>query len=55
MKEWTWHYQPNGAWQLTEAEYCGTRSMYGLQTTQKLEFVTCRKCIKKLNKENYNK
>ncbi len=47
-----WHYQPDGAWQLTHAEYCGTASRNGLHTTRVVGLVTCKRCLKKMSEEN---
>ena len=51
MKIMKWHYQPDGAWQLTHAEYCGTASRNGLHTTRVVDAVTCRHCLNKMHKE----
>lgn len=45
-----WHYQPDGAWQLTVAEYCGTVAPNGVMTARDIVHVTCIKCRKKYDK-----
>lgn len=45
-----WHYQPDGAWQLMYAEYCGTYGETGLMTTNHVESVTCLKCLERMTR-----
>lgn len=43
-----WHYQPDGYWQLTNADFCGSRSKNGVKTTKEKDHVTCLHCLKKM-------
>lgn len=48
------HYQPDGAWQLSEAEYCGTVAVNSyVYTTNMVEYVTCNKCLEKMTRPSY--
>ena len=53
-KRLKFHYQPDGSWQLSEAEYCGTIAITGyVYTTNRVEYVNCIKCLEKMTRPSY--
>lgn len=47
FKHLRFHYQPDGAWQLTHA-LCGSHSKLGVLTTPYLKHVNCKRCLAKV-------